>query len=153
MMNWILVVLFVGIIFKEFKIVNQLIIKTEKKLIETIFLIIGIGVLFYITYIYAKNQIHYSLGIFGTILYVGAYFKNGIISKGFVSSYRYLQFVPWDKIEKVHINKGKSIKVSYSGNGGTNRLYFKNKDYDKIIELLNEKLINNLITIDHDFSN
>ncbi|WP_030034007.1 DUF5673 domain-containing protein [Clostridium botulinum] len=153
MMNWIFVVLFVGIIFKEFKIVNQLVIKTEKKLIETIFLIIGIGVLFYITYIYAKNQIHYSLGILGTILYVGAYLKNGITSKGVVSSYRYLQFVPWDKIEKVHINKGKSIKVSYSGNGGTNRLYFKNKDYDKIIELLNEKLINNLITIDHDFSN
>ncbi|AJD30630.1 MULTISPECIES: DUF5673 domain-containing protein [Clostridium] len=153
MMNWILVVLFVGIIFKEFKIVNQLVIKTEKKLIETIFLIIGIGVFFYITYIYAKNQMHYLLGILGTILYVGAYLKNGITSKGVVSSYRYLQFVPWDKIEKVHINKGKSIKVSYSGNGGTNRLYFKNKDYDKIIELLNEKLIKNLVIIDHDFSN
>ncbi|EDU38791.1 hypothetical protein B2H94_02865 [Clostridium sporogenes] len=153
MMNWILVVLFVGIIFKEFKIVNQLVIKTEKKLIETILLIIGIVVFFYITYIYAKNQMHYLLGILGTILYVGVYLKNGITSKGVVSSYRYLQFVPWDKIEKVHINKRKSIKVSYSGNGGTNRLYFKNKDYDKIIELLNEKLINNLITIDHDFSN
>ncbi|MHB9941869.1 hypothetical protein CF065_09600 [Clostridium sporogenes] len=153
MMNWILVVLFVGIIFKEFKIVSQLVIKTEKKLIETILLIIGIVVFFYITYIYAKNQMHYLLGILGTILYVGAYLENGITSKGFVSSYRYLQFVPWDKIEKVHINKGKSIKVSYSGNGGTNRLYFKNKDYDKIIKLLNEKLINNLITIDYDFSN
>ncbi|AVQ38036.1 hypothetical protein C7M56_04810 [Clostridium botulinum] len=153
MMNWILVVLFVGIIFKEFEIVSQLVIKTEKKLIETIFLIIGIAVFFYITYIYAKNQMHYLLGILGTILYVGAYLENGITSKGVVSSYRYLQFVLWDKIEKVHINKGKSIKVSYSGNGGTNRLYFKNKDYDKIIELLNEKLINNLITIDHDFSN
>ncbi|HDK7168928.1 TPA: hypothetical protein PTV44_002844 [Clostridium botulinum] len=148
MMNWILVVLFVGIIFKEFKIVNQLVIKTEKKLIETIFLIIGIGVLFYITYIYAKNQIHYSLGILGTILYVGAYLKNGITSKGVVSSYRYLQFVPWDKIEKVHINKGKSIKVSYSGNGGSNRLYFKNKDYEKIVGFLNKNLSNSSITID-----
>ncbi|MBO0525378.1 hypothetical protein EXQ31_04220 [Clostridium botulinum] len=153
MMNWILVILFVGIIFKEFKIVNQLVIKTEKKLIETIFFIIGIGIFFYITYVYAKTQIHYLLGILGAILYVGAYLKNGITSKGFVSSYRYLQFVPWNKIEEVHINKGKSIKVSYLGNGGSNRLYFKNKDYDKIIELLSEKLLNNLITIDHDFGN
>lgn len=148
MMNWILVILFVGITFKEFKIVNQLVIKTEKKLIETIFLIIGIGIFFYITYIYAKSQIHYLLGILGTILYIGVYLKNGITSKGFVSSYRYLQFVPWNKIEEVHINKGKSIKVSYSGNGGSNRLYFKNKDYEKIVEFLNKNLSNSSITID-----
>ncbi|MCR1973863.1 hypothetical protein NSA52_06920 [Clostridium sporogenes] len=148
MMNWILVILFAGIIFKEFKIINQLVIKTEKKFIETIFLIIGIVVFFYITYVYAKIQMHYLVGILGTTLYIGAYLKNGITSKGFVSSYRYLQFAPWNKIEEVHINKGKSIKVSYSGNGGSNRLYFKNKDYEKIVEFLNKNLSNSSITID-----
>ena len=44
--------------------------------------------------------------------------------------------------------KGKSIKVSYSGNGGSNRLCFKNKDYEKIVEFLNKNLSNSSITID-----
>ncbi len=149
MMNWILVILFVGIILKEFKIVNQLVIKTEKRTIDTILLIIGIVVLFCITYAYATTSIHYLLGLLGTILYIVSYFKNGITSKGFVSCYRCLYFVPWNKVQEVHIKQGKSIKISYLGNGSSNKLYFKEKDYDKIIEILSENLVNDLIIIDH----
>lgn len=149
MMNWILVILFVGIILKEFKIVNQLVIKTEKRTINTILLIIGIVVLFYITYAYATTFIHYLLGLLGTILYIVSYLKNGITSKGFASCYRCLYFVPWNKVQEVHIKQGKSIKISYLGNGSSNKLYFKEKDYDKIIEILSENLVNDLIIIDH----
>ncbi|WP_251860090.1 hypothetical protein [Clostridium sp. Marseille-Q2269] len=126
MVNWIVVILFIGIIFDNFRILNQLVIKTEKKFMEIIFLIIGIIVFFYITYVYGKTQIHYLVGILGTIVYIVAYLKDGITLKGFVSTYRLAQLVPWNKIQEVHINKGKNIKVSYSGNGICNTIYFKN---------------------------
>lgn len=47
----------------------------------------------------------------------------------------------------------RNIKVSYSGNGNSNKLYFRVKDYDKIIEILNKNLLNNVITIDYDLNN
>ncbi|BAQ12973.1 hypothetical protein CBB2_0863 [Clostridium botulinum] len=149
MIDWILLALLGGIIFKEFRIVKQLVIKTEKRTIDTIFLIIGIVVLFYIIYAYATTSRHYLLGLLGTIAYIVSYLKNGITSKGFVSSYRCLHFVPWNKVKEVHIKQEKSMKISYLGNGSSNRLYFKEKDYDKIIEILSKNLVNDLIIIDH----
>lgn len=152
-MEWIAIILFGGIIFREFSIVNQLVIKTQKKIIETILLIIGIGVLFYITYAYASTPKHYLLGILGGILYIISYLKEGVTSKGFVSLYRSLQFIPWDKVEEVHINKGENIKISYSGNGNSNKLYFKNEDYDRIMEILSDNILNSLIIIDNELRN
>ncbi len=47
----------------------------------------------------------------------------------------------------------RNIKVSYSGNGNSNKLYFRVEDYDKIIEILDKNLLNNVITIDYDLNN
>ncbi|HAG43691.1 MAG TPA: hypothetical protein DCL31_10635 [Clostridium sp.] len=151
MINWVLIVLFISIIFKEFKILKELVITTKKNLVEKIFFLIGSGAIIYITYAYARTWMHYLLGILGIILYVIDYFKSGITSNGFASVYRGLQFISWNKIQEVHINKGKNIKVSYSGDGFHHSLYFEIKDYDKIVEFLNEKLPNELVDVDCNF--
>ncbi|KOR24748.1 hypothetical protein ND00_21950 [Clostridium sp. L74] len=46
-----------------------------------------------------------------------------------------------------------NIKVSYLGNGNSNKLYFRVEDYDRIIEILSRNLFNNLINIDYDLNN
>lgn len=151
MMSWVLVVLFISIILKDVKIIKELAIIAKKRTFEKIFILIAIGVIFYITYAYASIQVHYLLGILGVFLFVANYFKSGITSNGFASMYRSAQFVSWSKIKKVHISKDKNVKVSYSGDGFYHSLYFESKEYDKIIEFLNEKLPNKLISADYDF--
>lgn len=146
MINWIVAVLFASIIFKEFKILKELVIKTRKGFIEKIFFLIGVGVIFYITYAYGRVKIHYLLGALGEILYAVSYFRTGITERGFSSIFRGARLISWDKVQKVHINKDKNVQVSYSGSGFYYSLYFDNRDYDKIIEFLNKKLPSKSIT-------
>lgn len=140
MMNGIAVILLATIIFKDLKILRELEVKTKKSTINIIVLIIGIGVIIYIVYIYARTNKHFLLGALGIISIFVGYFKTGITSKGFASLYRSAYFVTWDKVQEVKITIGKDIKVSYSGDGFSNRLYFNKRDYDSIVKLLFEKL-------------
>lgn len=130
MMNWILVILFVGIILKEFKIVNQLVIKQKTNYWYNIInnryccvILHNLCVCYYFYTLFTR--------IIGYSFIYSFLFQNDITSKGFVSCYRCLYFVPWNKVQEVHIKQGKSIKISYLGNGSSNKLYFKEKDYDK----------------------
>lgn len=151
MIIYIFIILLATITFKDFKISKDLVIKSKKNITEKVLFLLGIGVIFYITYAYATMWTHYLLGVLIIVLYVIDYFKSGITSNGFASVYRGLQFISWNKVHEVHINKGKNIKVSYSGDGFHHCLYFEIKDYDKIVEFLNEKLPNELVDIDYDF--
>lgn len=151
MIIYIFIILLATIIFKDFKISKDLVIKSKKKITEKVLFLVGIGVISYINYAYATMWTHYLLGVLIIVLYVIDYFKSGITSNGFASVYRGLQFISWNKIQEVHINKGKNIKVSYSGDGFHHSLYFEIKDYDKIVEFLNEKLPNELVDVDCDF--
>jgi hypothetical protein len=148
MIAYIFIILFATIIFKGFKILKDLVVKSKRNITEKVLFIIGIGVISYIIYAYATMWIHYLLGALCIVLYVIDYFKDGITSNGFASVYRGLQFISWNKIQEVHINKGKNIKVFYSGDGFHHSLYFEIKDYDKIVEFLNEKLPNELVGVD-----
>ncbi|KGI39980.1 hypothetical protein [Clostridium tetani] len=150
MKNWILFILIIIMIIKEIRILIKLVIKTKKTAMEIIFLIAGIGVLFYITYKYAQTPIHYLLGVLGITLYVVSYLTTGITSSGIASLYRGAKFVSWNKIDKVQINIGKSTKIIYSGSSFSNSMYFKNEDSDKIIKFLNEKLPDVLVDVDYE---
>lgn len=140
MMNWILSIFFILMIIKEIRKLIKLVIKTRKTTMEIIFLIIGIGVLFYITYKYAKTTIHYLIGILGIILYVVSYLSCGINSNGFSDIHRGANFTPWSAIDKIQINIGKNTKLIYSGRDFSYNMYFENEDSDEIAKFLNEKL-------------
>lgn len=150
MINWVIIVLFGSIILKELKIYRTLLIKAEKKNIEKIIFSIGVCVLLYITYRFAKTQIHYFIGLLGIVLIIVSYLKEGITLKGFTSMYRGAQFISWNKIRSISINKGKTIKVSYEGDGFYHNLYFEKENYDKIVKLLNEKLPSIVVNIEYD---
>ncbi|WP_017415222.1 hypothetical protein [Clostridium tunisiense] len=150
MLNWVLSILFITIIVRDFKITKELLIRAKKKNIDKIFLLICIGVLLYITYRFAKIQIHYFMGILSVVLIIAGYLKEGITLKGFASMYRGAQFISWNKVRNININKGETIKVSYSGEGFHHNLCFEKENYDKIVELLNEKLPSIVVNIDFD---
>jgi len=149
-LNWVLSILFITIIVRDFKIAKELLIKAKKKNIDKIFLLIGIGALLYITFKFAKIPIHYFMGILSVILMITSYLKEGITLKGFTSMNRGAQFISWNKIRNININKGEIMKVSYSGEGFHHNLCFEKENYDKIVELLNEKLPSIVINIDFD---
>lgn len=151
MINWIIAVLFTIIIFKEFKVLKELVIRTRKGFIEKIFFLIGVGVIFYITYAYGRTKMHYLLGALGEILYVVSYFKTGITESGFSAIFRGARLISWDKVQKVCISKDKDVQVSYSGNTFYYTLYFRNKDYDAIIAFINKKLPSECITVDYNY--
>lgn len=149
-MNWILSVLFITIIIRDYRISRQLLIKARKKTSDKVLILIAGIVFFYLFYKYAKIPSHYLVGILGVTVLIVGYFKNGITAMGIASMYRGAQFIPWNKIKEVNVYKGKIIKVSYGGDRFYNSLYFQDEEYNRVIELLNEKLPNLVIKIDYE---
>ncbi len=97
-------------------------------------------VLISIIYFYANTWIHYVTGILAILMFISMWLAQGIISKGFISMFKYKEIILWNEIEKVIIINSKNIETKVSGGFVQQTFYFKKSDYDKVISILKENL-------------
>lgn len=131
---------FIAIILKQLRFIKELIIPTRKRPLEIIIVLSGVIIFTWIIYFYANTFIHYIIGILGIFIFVLMLIKEGIISKGFLSNYRYKEIILWNEIKKVIVINSKDIKVTVSGGFMQQTFHFKKNDYHKVITILNENL-------------
>lgn len=130
----------VAIIIKQLRYINRLIIPTRKSYIEIIIVLFGVIIFISIIYFYANTWIHYVTGILAIFMFVSMWIKQGIISEGFISMYKYKEIILWNEVEKVMIICSKDIKIKVSGGSMQQTFHFKKSDYDKVSTILKEKL-------------
>ncbi|WP_315122435.1 hypothetical protein [uncultured Clostridium sp.] len=131
---------FILITLKQLRYMKILIIPTRKSYGEIIAVSFSIIIFIWITYSYANTWIHYVTGILGIFMFMSMWIKQGISSKGFISMYKYKEVILWDEIQKATIISSKDIKVKLSGGFMEQTFHFKNSDYDKVINMLEENL-------------
>ncbi|WP_346916574.1 hypothetical protein [Clostridium sp.] len=136
----IIPVLFISIIIKHLKYMKVLIIPTRKRPIEVIIVFFGIIIFIGIMFFYANTWIHYITGVLGVFMFISIQIKQGINSKGFISTYTYKERILWNEIEKVVITNSKDVKVKLFGGFMEQTFHFKNSDYHKVITILKENL-------------
>lgn len=138
--NIAILLLFISITLKELKHIKSLIVPTRKSFPEIITILFSIIVISSITYLYANSPIHYITGVLSIFMFICMWLKKGIIPQGFISMSRGQELIAWDKIERVIILSSKDIKVNLFGSFMEQTFNFKNDDYDKVIDILKEKL-------------
>lgn len=143
----IIIILISILLFKQLKYIKELILPTKKSYLEFIIVILCISVLIYITYKYAHTLPHYLLGFLGISTFITSWLKEGVTSKGFTSMYRYKSFIHWSEIEKVTISNSNHVKITLSGRFSNQTFKFKSNDYNKITEMLQQRLPNKQCTI------
>ncbi|WMJ81643.1 hypothetical protein RBU49_05180 [Clostridium sp. MB40-C1] len=136
----IIPVIFIMIILKQVRYIKKLIIPARKSYAEIITVLFSVGVFIWITYFYAHAWSHYVIAVLGTFVLLSMCLKEGIISEGFVSMYKYKEIILWNEIEKVMIITSKDIKIKVSGGFMQQTFRFKKTDYDKVITILKENL-------------
>lgn len=136
----IIPVLFILIILKELRYMRTLIIPTRKRYGEIITVLFSIIIFIWIMYSYATIWIHYVMGILGIFMFLSSWLKQGISSKGFISMYKYKEIILWDEIEKAMVISSKDIKIKLFGGFMEQTFHFKNSDYNKVINILEENL-------------
>lgn len=139
-MSVIIVFVLILLIFKHLKYIKELLLPTRKGAIDISVVIIGVCILSWLTYRYANTFINYIIGILGIILLVTTWLKEGITSKGFSSLYKYKRFISWEEIENIDVHKTNSVKITLFGKFMEQSFKFKNKDYDKLMDILKENL-------------
>ena len=138
--NIAILLLFISITLKELKHIKSLIVPTRKSLLEIITTLFGIIVISSIIYLYANFPIHYITGILGIFMFICMWLKKGITPQGFISMSRSQELIAWNKIERVIVLSSKDIKVNLFGSFMEQTFNFKINDYDKVIDILKEKL-------------
>ncbi|GAA0722525.1 hypothetical protein GCM10008905_14120 [Clostridium malenominatum] len=136
----IIPVLFILITLKELRYMKTLIIPTRKGYGEIITVSFSIIIFIWIMYSYANTWIHYVMTILGIFMFLSSWLKQGISSKGFISMYKYKKIILWNEIEKVMVISSKDIKVKLFGGFMEQTFHFKNSDYNKVINILEENL-------------
>jgi len=136
----IISVLLILIILKQLKYIKALIIPIRKRLIEIVVVLFGIIILIGIMYFYANTWIHYVIGMLCIFTFISSWIKGGISSQGFISMYRYKEIILWNEIEKVQLTNSKDVKVKLFGGFMEQTFHFETSDYQKVINILKEKL-------------
>lgn len=138
--EFIVIILFIYMTFKDLRIRKKLLIKIRKTKFDNLVFLFGILVLVLIIYFYAKTYINYLIGILGIIMFISMFIKSGITEEGFSEMRKGVGIIKWDEIRKItFINKDR-IKIILNGKFGEEIFYFDTKDYKKILTILREKL-------------
>lgn len=133
----VVLLFFILITIKKIKDIKNIEIFSAKTYLQ---IVIVISVFAVITYLYANKNTHYILAITASMMFITMWLAQGITSDGFLSNYKHKQFIKWDEISKVVIFHNKNIKIQIIGDFMEQNFYFKNDDYKKIINVLNQKL-------------
>ena len=136
----VIITFFIIMILKQLKYIKGLIIPTRKSIFEVVTILFCIFIFSGMIYYGANNWIHYIIGILAIFTILSMWMKMGINLNGFVSMYRVKELILWHEIRKVVVVNSKNIKVKVSDGFFDQTFNFKKKDYNKVIDILKEKL-------------
>ncbi|WP_411168892.1 hypothetical protein ACH36K_17615 [Clostridium sp. MB05] len=136
----IIPLIFIVITLDQFRYIKKLLVRTRKSFTEISIVVLGIFIFIGITYFYARTWIHYIIGVLGIFMFISMWIKQGITLNGFTSMYRYKPCILWSEIQKVSVIYGKDIKVKLFGGFMEQAFRFKKSDYEKVTDILREKL-------------
>lgn len=104
-------------------------------------LVISVLALFYLVYRWGEEVYDYITVATGSLMSYLTVISGGITAQGLKSSSRLRSTSQiWSGITRVEITRGKLVKLSYVGNAEANVLYFKEEDYSRLADILNQNL-------------
>lgn len=107
-------------------------------------LVISVLALFYLVYRWGEEVYDYITVATGSLMSYLTVISGGITAQGLKSSSRLRSTSQiWSGITRVEITRGKLVKLSYVGNAEANVLYFKEEDYSRLADILNQNLNEN----------
>ncbi|MBU5255831.1 hypothetical protein [Tissierella praeacuta] len=138
MTNFIVIVMFVGIIIKQWFYIRMLKVPTKKSILEIVLIILGIFGFVLLTFYSTKEYIHYLICVLGIATFIFIWVKPGITDTGMIMNVRGKELYSWSEIKKVKISKTDYVKVTYFRNSGSKIIAqkFDIKDYEQIINIL-----------------
>ena len=138
MINFIVIVMFVDVIIKQWSYMRMLKIPTKKGVLEIASIILGILVFVSLTFYYATEYIHYLICVLAIVTFVFLWVKQGITDTGMVMHIRGKELYSWSEIKKVEISKTDFVKVTYFKDSGARIISqkFESKNYNQIIHVL-----------------
>lgn len=120
--------------------IKAMIVPAKKSNLEIIAVTLGSLVLIVITFLYGKNYFHYLFGLLSIILMILTLLRKGVTSAGF-RSIRGINTGNWERLKSVRLSHNNGVRIDYiAHNSYLETLYFKNEDYNKIIEILKNNL-------------
>ena len=131
---------FILIIIYYFNNIRDILIPTDKSMLEVVTVTLSIAFTLYITFTFGVNILHYLIGVLGTIILALGLFRRGITKNGF-QSMRGLHTGSWDRISAVNIEKSDSVKISFTSQSFFYEVqYYSWEYYEDILELLEKNL-------------
>jgi hypothetical protein len=143
MENFIVTVLFIGIIIKQWPYIRNLKVPAKKSVFEIVWFVVGIFGFVLLTLYSTKEYIHYLIGVFGIIAFIFIWIKPGITDTGMMINVRGQKVYSWTEMKKVEISKTDYLKVTYFKKSGEKIVdqRFQIKNYDKIVSILKKNKI------------
>lgn len=139
---------FILIIIVYLNNIREIIIPTNKSVMEIITIFISIVITLFITFYYGADFSHYLIGILGTIILGLGLYRRGITENGF-QSMRGFNIGNWDKLESVHVIRDDELKVTYTAQSFSYDVqYYSNEYYNEITDLLLRNVSPEKITIE-----
>lgn len=127
--------------------IKAMIVPAKKSNLEIIAVTLGSLVLIVITFLYGKNYFHYLFGLLSIILMILTLLRKGVTSAGF-RSIRGINTGNWERLKSVRLSHNNGVRIDYiAHNSYLETLYFKNEDYNKIIEILKNNLSPGILKI------
>lgn len=127
--------------------IKAMIVPAKKSNLEIIAVTLGSLVLIVITFLYGKNYFHYIFGLLSIILMILTLLRKGVTWAGF-RSIRGINTGNWERLKSVRLSHNNGVRIDYiAHNSYLETLYFKNEDYNKIIEILKNNLSPGILKI------
>lgn len=138
MTNFIAIVMFVGIIIKQWSYIRMLKVPAKKSIFEIALIVLGIFGFVLLTFYYTTEYIHYLICVLGIVTFIFIWIKPGITGKGMIMNIQGKELYSWSEIKKVEISKTDFVKVTYFKNSGAKIIAqkFDINDYEQIINIL-----------------
>lgn len=138
MTNFIVIVMFVGIIIKQWSYIRMLKVPAKKSILEIVLIILGIFGFVLLTFYSTKEYIHYLICVLGIATFIFIWVKPGITDTGMIMNVRGKELYSWSEIKKVKISKTDYVKVTYFRNSGSKIVEqkFEIKNHEQIINIL-----------------
>ena len=137
----IVVVLLVAVLLKQISYITKLQIKTKKNTVEKFAIIASAVVLFWLTHIFAENNLHYVAGFIAILFIIANWIKQGISYEGILLVAKGKELYRWNEIGEVKVTMGDLVTIEYFN--GKNLLIvsqsYKIDDYEKIKNILQDK--------------
>ncbi|MDY0235891.1 MAG: hypothetical protein RBR71_07660 [Gudongella sp.] len=143
MANFIVTVIFIGIILKQWSYIRTIKVPVKKSIAEIALFTLGIFAFVLLTIYSTKEYIHYLIGVFGVVAFILIWIKLGITDTGVITNARGKKVFLWSEIKNVEISRKDFVKVVYFNKLGAKifEQKYEIKKHEQIVSLLQKNNI------------